>query len=335
MRTTYPDPLITANIYASGLLDDVLLRVMVPFWRDAQKISEESYLWVVRYSRGGQHLKVRIHATPARANELKQALARHTKAYFETLCDLPPASPRTSNLSLPPIDLEDNAETEFPDRTLVWTTYQRSHVTLGMKPWYSDDSFAALAGQCLARGCDLTLDAYAAGAVQSLGDRQKLLLHTLLPALAGLGMDSDTRTASYLRYHRDWLLRFFIAETAKEQQLLRHFEEKAASMSAALEEIHHTALQMRAQPPVGPWPDALREFASYISGFQGRNEYDLDPFTDDVTFPPIFKMLHGLANQIGMPPLQEAFVHHLLLSSMDLPALSIAAGTSGDGRQAR
>ncbi len=333
MRTPYPDPSITANIYASGLLDDVLLQVVVPFWRDAQNVSEESYLWVVRYSRGGQHLKVRIHSAPALAGKLKQALAHHAEIYFASLRDLPPASPRIGNSSLPPIDVEDKTETEFPDRTLVWTTYQRSHVTLGMKPWLKDDSFAAIACQCLARGCDLTLGAYAAGAMQSLGDRQKLLLQALLPALAGLDMDSDTRAASYLRYHRDWLLRFFIAETAKEQQLLRYFEEKAASMSAALEKFHHTALQMRSQPPTGPWPDALREFASYIAEFQGRNEYDLDPFTDDVTFPPTFKVLHGLANQIGMPPLQEAFVHHLLLSSMDLPALSTSA-FSGNGREA-
>ncbi|HEY7406520.1 MAG TPA: lantibiotic dehydratase C-terminal domain-containing protein [Candidatus Angelobacter sp.] len=333
MRTTYPDPLITANIYASGLLDDVLRRVMVPSWHDMQQISGESYMWLVRYSRGGQHLKVRVHAAPAFADELKQALTHHTDVYFKSLHDQSPAAPRISKSSLPPIDLEDKAETEFPDRTMVWTTYQRSHVTFGMKPWFMDDSFTALACDCLARGCDLMLGALAAGSLDSLADRQKLLLHALLPALAGLRLSSDSAAASYLRYHRDWLLRFFVAETAREQQLLRHFEEKAASMSAALEEFHNIGEQMLSHTPAGPWPVALGEFASYISGFQGRKEYDLDPFTDDVTFPPTFKILHGLANQVGMPPLQEAFVHHLLLASVELPPISISA-EAGNVRRA-
>jgi hypothetical protein len=52
-----------------------------------------------------------------------------------------------------------------------------------------------------------------------------------------------------------------------------------------------------------------------------------------VTFPPTFKILHGLANQVGMPPLQEAFVHHLLLASVELPPISISA-EAGNVRRA-
>jgi hypothetical protein len=38
------------------------------------------------------------------------------------------------------------------------------------------------------------------------------------------------------------------------------------------------------------------------------------PFAADVSWPPLFKVFHGMANQIGLVPLQEAYVHHMLLA---------------------
>lgn len=326
--TRYPDPLVTANIYASGLLDDVLLHVVAPFRRDVQDISGETYLWVVRYSRGGQHLKVRVHGAPEHQDEIRTLLATRADTFFESLRNVPPASPRTSKPSAPAIDLEDALESEFADRSIVWTTYRRSHVTLGMKPWLSDDSFVALACECLARGCDLTLAAAESGGLQSLATRQKLLIDLLMPALVALGLDSDEKALSYLAYHRDWLLRFFVAETAREQQLLRHFEEKTAAIPEALEGFRNVIGGLRAHPPDDRWSGALSEFAAYLNEFSGISEYDLDPFTREISFPPAFKVLHGLANQIGMPPLQEAYVHHVLMSSMEAGALSVGLAAS-------
>lgn len=322
LSTKYPDPLVTANIYASGLLDDVLLRVVAPFRRDVQDIFGETNLWVVRYSRGGQHLKVRVHGAPEHHDQIRKLLATRAETFFESLRNVPPVSPRISKPSAPAIDVEDALENEFSDRSMVWTTYQRSHVTLGMKPWLSDDTFVALACECLARGCDLTLAAAESGGLGSLATRQKLLIELLMPALVALGLDSDEKALSYLAYHRDWLLRFFVAETAKEQQLLRHFEEKTAAIPEALESFRSVTGRLRAHPPGDRWSGALSELAAYLKKFSGRSEYDLDPFTREVSFPPAFKVLHGLANQIGMPPLQEAYVHHVLIASMEAGALS-------------
>jgi len=51
---------------------------------------------------------------------------------------------------------------------------------------------------------------------------------------------------------------------------------------------------------------ALRQFLEPLA-------VDIDPFADGPTFPLFFKVCHGIANPLGVTPLNEAFIHHLLL----------------------
>ncbi len=60
----------------------------------------------------------------------------------------------------------------------------------------------------------------------------------------------------------------------------------------------------------GHWP--LRLLADYLEGFRGDPAYQLDPFTDEPAFTGVFKGIHGVANQLGLPMAEEAFTHHLL-----------------------
>ena len=330
---TYSDPSITANIYASGLLDDLIRSAIVPFRRDLRSLSEDSYFWMLRYSKGGQHLKIRVHCQAHRRDDVKEILGTHVERYLSSIAEVP-SETRISRPKLPAIDIEDQRPVEFPDRSLVWTTYKRSHVTLGTAPWVTDDSFAALAYECLAQGCGLVLDAIEAGALDSHGARQKLLLKALLSGLRALGLGFADQAADYLQYHRDWLLRFFIPETQQEQRKLEEFEEQVIAMSATVERLKAIAEEQWSSQNTSSgdgWHNSLLELAAFTRRFQDCEEYQIDPFTSNVTFPPAFKMFHGLANQIGVAPLTEAFVHHLLLRAVALP--HAATAMAGNGRR--
>ena len=324
-----PDPLLSANIYASGWLDAIIAEVIAPFGRNLHTISDQSYLWVVRYSRGGQHLKVRVHAPSEQREAIKERLNNQAEDYFAAARQLH-ASERISRPKLPPIDVEDQAAEEFPDRSLVWTTYQRSHVTLGPPVWLRDDSYVALACACLGSGCALLLDAVEAGEWQPMARRQQLLAEALLAALPRGGFDNFQHSAQYFKYHRDWLLRFFVAETAKEQEMISQFRRQARS--ATVEQLRDIARQQWADPQNTAWPRALAALSTYTAGFRGQSAFDVDPFTSDVTFPPMFKIFHGLANQIGIPPLQEALVHHLLLTATETPEFEFEANPVSTGQ---
>jgi hypothetical protein len=72
----------------------------------------------------------------------------------------------------------------------------------------------------------------------------------------------------------------------------------------------------------------VREFFEHVKGYRGRPEYDRDPYTDDHSFLPLFKVFHACANQIGLRISNEAYLHHLLLQAA-LASLEEAAATAG------
>jgi len=304
-------------------------RAIVPFWRDLRTAAlGECYFWVIRYSRGGEHLKIRIHGAEEDREALQRLLGGRVENYLEMVRGLPPATPRADRRDVPPIDAEDELPAAPGDRSLAWTTYRRSPVSLPPSPWLDDDRFAAHACQCLSRGCELVLAEIEAGNSESKQARQKLLIKALLSGLGALGLGEPRRAVDYLGYHRDWLLRFFLDETAKEQLVMEQFEERVRHMSATIQQLRLFAPALWAQKPAnagGLWERALSGLAEYLAAFRNRDEYQLDPFTTDVTFLPVFKVLHGLANQLGMPPIEEAYVHHVVRTAVAGVADQVAA----------
>src|SRR4051812_36808733 len=63
----FPDPIISANLYDFRRLDRVIARFVVPFLlaAEAKALDQPFYLWMLRYLRGGEHLKIRVHAPDA------------------------------------------------------------------------------------------------------------------------------------------------------------------------------------------------------------------------------------------------------------------------------
>jgi hypothetical protein len=325
----FPDPVVTANIYCSGRLDGVIHGALGPFWREFRRVEDSRlfYLWFVRYGKGGEHVKVRLHGPEHQSDAARRLLAQAVDDLFAVLAERPEGEPRRSRSDAPPIDVEDEVAEDRPDRSLLWTKYRRSHVSLGGKPFLLEDDYASLFTACLGCGCELALSALVPGESGEVPfrQRQSALLKALIVGVATLGFSRRQRTA-YFAYHRDWLLRFSTlnknqGDPERVRALEEQFDARASRMGRSLDQLRTVAgTQWAVQAPVGEqdgkevaWRAALSAFLLYVTPRCREPEYHLDPFAVDPVFSPVFKVFHGVANQLGLPMLDEALAHHLLL----------------------
>ncbi|HEV7507440.1 MAG TPA: lantibiotic dehydratase C-terminal domain-containing protein [Thermoanaerobaculia bacterium] len=331
-----PDPVATANIYCDRLQDEFLYRVIFPFWQELSKSDprDSPYLWFVRYPKCGEHVKIRIHCEDFNKLFLRTKLQEMTSKFFSALPPAEPLEPRRDGKGVPPIDAEDYAETDYPDRTLLWTGYRRSHVSLGGKPFLDDDLYAVLLTSCLGRGAAMVLAALKPGpeGQYSHSLRQTILLRLLIGGLASLGFPSE-KCADYLAYHRDWLIRFTLLTTQagieKSAGLLAHFDQRAEQMGASLDRLKSTAFgewtgeahDRKTESLDDRWRSSLADLLGYVSLFRENPDYRLDPFASDPVFSPVFKVFHGVANQLGLGMLNEALAHHLLFRATGIDAV--------------
>ena len=143
--------------------------------------------------------------------------------------------------------------------------------------------------------------------------------------MAALGLAGDERTA-YLKFHRDWLVRFpLLRQEGGEEQarrVLTVFAGRAGKMAAAVQALARH-VEATAGTALGPWGDALTELGAYVSPLAADAAYDHDPFARGPLFPAVFKVFHNLANQLGLPMPDEAFAYHLLLTAAADPDVDL------------
>jgi hypothetical protein len=326
----WPDPLLAANIYCRGLLDEVIRHMVVPLSRDLgpQGPDAGEYLWFLRYARGGDHLKVRWHGPEWRRPEVLRLLEEKARLFFSGL-EQPasPASPQAQTRSAaPPMDPEDSSTEEHPDRTLLWTTYQRSPIVLGPKPLLTDDRYSALFTRCLGRGAEIVLAAFLeveAGGAYPHQKRQAVLLSLITHGAAALWKSQEDQ-ASYFNYHRNWLIRIPVLKMwlgeSKGREILKRYEATAAKLDGATAEVLKSALRGRpdekTEGPMAAWAHALASLCDHVQRFAGRPEYAFDPVSEGPLFPTVFKVFHCMANQLGLNTLNEGLAHHLALHAL-------------------
>jgi len=322
----HPDPVVSASLFAGGHLDTLTGKVVAPMVQAlAGTVSDDSYLWLMRYGRRGDHLKLRWHGPKTEGAVFRQALEDHAKTGFELLpVGDGPGKPISSET--PPIDVEDQAgEALQEDRTLLFTHYRRSHVCLGEQILHRDDTYCCHLTRCLARGTSMVLNRVAneSAVPWSHGLRFNLLLTAIIDGLAESDI-SNTLQTSYLAYHRDWLLRFVAGDRSEEdsrEQARRVFDRRLAAMGDARERLfafvrnRRDSIQSTTQTSV--WGSRLAAARTFFEPLCESLAEQLDRHAEKPFFSPLFKIFQGLANQTGLNLAEEAYVHHLLLRAQE------------------
>jgi hypothetical protein len=317
----HPDPVVTGSLYCSGALDQALL-ALVPFRAFLRELGDDElpYLWCVRYARGGEHLKVRVHGPADVEAAVRERLGKTAEDFLAALGPRPEGVERRVRQDAFPIDREDRLDEGPPDRSFLFTHYEKSHVSLGGQPFLGDEGYRARMTACLARGCDQVLLALAdQGQPLSHGQRQRVVFRAVLTGLAALSLP-PSQAAAYLAYHRDWLIRFPLLRDGSGEErangLLADLDRKAGAAEQTVTALRGVAEQLWRDPVAAResgWGRALAGLRQYVAGLCSEPDDRLDPFAEDPTFNPIFKALHGLANHLGLKWVDEAYAYHLLL----------------------
>ncbi|MEM8963380.1 MAG: lantibiotic dehydratase C-terminal domain-containing protein [Acidobacteriota bacterium] len=307
---------MSASIYAAGQLDEVLTDGIVPFWQHLEPPAE-AYLWLVRYDLGGEHLAIRVHG-PDTLGEPAWHQLEHTLE--PVLASQPEATPERGkswwgNLRKPPLDPEDRQVHD--DRTLSRTTYRRSPVSLGARPLIDDDTFATLLTRGLSQGCAELLTVAAEGELAN--ERQSTLLRLLITGLTAIEERSD-----YLAYHRDWLIRYpslkVNVKADAAETILGRFDQFCARRPELLERLSAWSAAAWNDGATfdsnGDFSPAVQALVDHVASFGDDPTYRSDPYAPSPVFPSLFKLFHGIANQLGVSPSDEAYTHHLLLRSV-------------------
>lgn len=324
----YPDPFLSANIYCTARLSEVIAFLVAPFWRSLCKHegTDTFFIWALRYNRRGEHLKVRLHGPASYERRARALLGDAQRRFFCRLVAPEPARKGRSSSAVPPIDLQDEIPDAVPDRSFLWTDYRRSHISLGYQPYLGDDDYVSLLVLSLGRGMELVLNGLtcnAKGQFPALAQRA-LLVRAVVAGLTAV-FPSTRERSLYMLYHRDTLIRslrnqrkiFWDPQRYDPSRLeteiarLVSFDNGAA---LSLDPSNESTIAW--ERGYSAWRNALRELSEYAGRICGDREHHVDPFAEEALFPAIFKSFHGLANQMGIDHVMEAFVFHLIVSRL-------------------
>jgi hypothetical protein len=321
--TPFPTPFLSASVHGQkqhDLLLDVFLR---PFWEASALKEAGGFFWTMRFGGGGEHLKLRFHGPERCEVETRQALALVLDRFIESLppSELGPAEPGV----FPAIDPEDEEEGVRPDRFWRWTTFRPSPFVLGAEGLVKDLRLAGLYAHAQSAVAEIVLREVVPQRLEASFAtlRQSLFIRMLIVSFATLGFSAAERGA-YIRHHRDWLVRFLIAKArspeASPDTILAPMRERAAAIRPTVNAIRQrfeaSTGGSELHPAFAAWQQSLEAFFTYVSTFRGNATYDLDPYTDDHAFLPLFKLLQGACNQFGLRLKSELYVYHLLLAAV-------------------
>jgi hypothetical protein len=324
--TSFPEPILSANIYCSKRLDDLIHRAIAPFWRRfKEKDAEDScYLWSMRYAKCGEHLKVRLHGPEDFKPALQRDFTTAVSCYFETLGAVDPEDGQVSNGSLPSLDPEDDSPVNYPDRSILWTQYRSSPITMGSPVYLDDSRLVALFTRCLGEGFGRILSEHKPEVNSSflIRTRQSIVMKLVLSGCAALNFRQNKRL-SYLAYHRDWLMRYLLFKSdphkSSREEMLERLDAKLQTAQSTIDKLADIMKSQDQDPShmdtgeYAGWARSLANLYQHLQLFRGDSQYDLDPYAADPVFLPIFKLFHGVANQAGLSLLNETYLYHLLI----------------------
>ena len=298
---------VAVNLYASGALDQVLARWAEPLRRDI--LGRDADLWVLRYARGGEHVKLRVRCRADDRAALQSRIEQLAERCLATL-PAPTGEPRVE--ASPPVDVEDDGAVR--DRCFTSPRYRPEPIVFGPSPLPDDAEHVERMTDCLVASTDRVLDLVASRGADAdplpHGARQGLVLAAAIDAMRLLPPDRRLR---YLDYHRGWLIRDTGRGNPAVAERLRHrFDGIRAAQATALRPIAESidAADASSDAADTPWTRGLDRLAQPARS--AHSGWRPDPFGGEVLDAVLFKALHAMANQVGLRIRDEALAYHLL-----------------------
>ena len=326
-------PLLAGALYCNGALDHAIYHTLAPFLVEARALEERISCWFLRYGKRGEHIKLRIYGPRDHEDSLRELFE---SAANRAWARIPFREPDEEEkwVGAPAIGPEDEIPNGPEDRCLLWTDYRRSPSIFGAGPLLDSDHYVSLLTRCLTTGCERALSVFEAGGAEVDGRRRRRsMLRLIVDAMSAVDWPRDTEE-HYLAYHRDSILRFLLVATddprEKLSQLLRRFERHASKITEELgsssspsggflasrrvDDSHHALLEC-------PWRAANAALQHWLT--EARFSTRQDPFARMPSFTPFFKVLHIVANALGIGLLNECFLYHLLLLASGSPRFEV------------
>ncbi|MEM6453509.1 MAG: lantibiotic dehydratase C-terminal domain-containing protein [Acidobacteriota bacterium] len=303
-------PTASANLYCHGQLHAALTDVVVPVWRWVRaEGAGRAALWFMRYSRGGAHIKLRLHAPPALTASFKVELERTAAAFFAQIPASDPARPKDVDDRIPAIDAEDAVAEPHPDRTLLWTAYPCPPSHLGTEPLSGAPGFARTHTAALAAMTDVVL-ARIDAETQASGLGMSLLANFLF-TMASMPDQDGVRA---LAHHRDWLLGGAQTDAAA---ALRFMDQKIAAnpgqRDALRQQWFATAQQDAPLPEFAPFSRALRAHVDLsLDALGASRTADLNDPEAAQLFGAVARIQHKVANLLAIDLSNEIYLCHLV-----------------------
>jgi hypothetical protein len=314
VKIPVPLPIISANIYCHGLLDELLRQTILPFWRSTKVALPQSCLWVIRYARGGQHLKIRLHVPAEMRMVITTLLGDAVEKFFS---ELSPSTgvERDAAAHLPPIDPEDQADGLRPDRSLIWTRYYYSPELIGAESLSAAAGFEAVFIRCRAAATEVALDwleALDTGEIP-MRKRMALAIKLLLAAVCGVHSHAEMRVR-YLNFQRDWLLRVNL-DSKQALTFLERKTDELLTQQIALGPLV-TATSLRGGV-LGTWCEAIGDLVRFCLDQLNRQDLsDLDSTSEILVYFVISRVVHNAMNLAAIGTSNEAYICQLLKSAL-------------------
>ncbi|MEM8931648.1 MAG: hypothetical protein AAGE94_10750 [Acidobacteriota bacterium] len=207
---------------------------------------------------------------------------------------------------------------ELPDDASI--DWRRADL-LGPASLLDDRTYVEHTLDCLIFGTRVALAALAAHDTLDFQARRHVALTRLLgPALKGWPADRRHRQ---LLYQRDTILRHLLLRVGRDrdggERWIGRFDEMAARLEtparaafAALLDDHHPSSDLLATAGIA-WRRALGRWSEHLEAMESTGVADIDPFTHGLVGPCLAKLIDTLARGLGIRPLDEAYLLHVLI----------------------
>lgn len=296
----------SANLYCHGAVDQALRELILPFWQTLRGCHPGAELWLVRYAKGGEHLKIRLFAESGTA----ALAARLEAAAQEFLAAVPMASDglRDPARDLPAIDPEDGGGELRTDRTWLRTRYRYRPEHVGAEPLSAAAGFGAIHQRCRVAATAVLLDWLERHADAEATPGRRLVLATrLLATGVAAAHPAATDQARAFTFQRDWLLRV-VADPRGARVL---FECKTAERPA--DAGFARAAQAVDSAPLAEWHAAIAALAAFGADWcRARGE---EPASAALVELAVCRLIHNGVNLIGIGLSNEAYLCHRLAAS--------------------